>query len=86
MAVTTIRGADNVRQYFPNTMMTGAAIINLSRSDNKFDNFTVRVPSMYSAGVLLTADLHYDLHPTCCRGTLLTHACIACTHEADTQR
>ncbi len=41
LAVTTLRGADMVRQYYPNTKMVGAAIINLSRSDNKFDNFTV---------------------------------------------
>ena len=31
-----------VRQYYPNTQMTGAAIVNISRSDNKFDSFTVR--------------------------------------------
>ena len=49
MAVTTIRGADNVRQYYPNTMMTGAAIMNLSRSDNKFDSFTVRASTMCDA-------------------------------------
>lgn len=30
------------RQYYPNTQMTGAAIVNISRSDNKFDSFTVR--------------------------------------------
>ena len=47
--MTTIRGADNVRQYFPNTMMTGAAIINLSRSDNKFDSFTVCASTMRDA-------------------------------------
>lgn len=40
--MTTLRGADMVRQYYPNTKMVGASIINLSRSDNKFDNFTVR--------------------------------------------
>ena len=31
-----------MRQYYPNTQMVGASIVNLSRSDNKFDNFTVR--------------------------------------------
>ena len=41
LAITTLRGADNVRQYYPNTQMVGASIVNLSRSDNKFDNFTV---------------------------------------------
>ena len=44
LAITTLRGADNVRQYYPNTQMVGASIVNLSRSDNKFDNFTVRAP------------------------------------------
>ncbi|CAK0787367.1 hypothetical protein CVIRNUC_010587 [Coccomyxa viridis] len=43
LAITTLRGADNVRQYYPNTQMVGASIVNLSRSDNKFDNFTVPV-------------------------------------------
>ena len=42
LAITTLRGADMVRQYYPNTQMVGASIVNLSRSDNKFDNFTVR--------------------------------------------
>ena len=47
LAVTTLRGADNVRQYYPNTQMVGASIVNLSRSDNKFDNFTVRAASRF---------------------------------------
>ena len=42
LAMTTLRGSDMVRQYFPNTQMTNAAIINISRSDNKCDSFTVR--------------------------------------------
>ena len=42
LATTTIRGADMVRQYFPNTKMTGSSIVNLSRSDNKYEIFKVR--------------------------------------------
>ena len=30
-----------VRQYFPNTRMTGSSIVNLSRSDNKYEIFKV---------------------------------------------
>lgn len=41
LSMTTLRGADCVRQYYPNTKMTGANIINLSRSDNKFEIFNV---------------------------------------------
>ena len=59
--MTTIRGADNVRQYFPNTMMTGAAIINLSRSDNKFDSFTVCASTMCDAEILLACILSCTL-------------------------
>lgn len=42
LAMTTLRDTNNVRQYFPNTQMANAAIVNISRSDNKGDNFTVR--------------------------------------------
>lgn len=70
--MTTIRGADNVRQYFPNTMMTGAAIINLSRSDNKFDNFTVCASTLCDAEILL-AGLHSVLYPTPHQDPSLTH-------------
>ena len=48
LAITTLRGADNVRQYYPNTQMVGASIVNLSRSDNKFDNFTVRAATRFA--------------------------------------
>ncbi|BDA42921.1 probable mechanosensitive ion channel protein 10 [Coccomyxa sp. Obi] len=43
LATTTIRGTDNVRQYYSNTKMIGASIVNLTRSDNKFEIFTVPV-------------------------------------------
>lgn len=42
LTTTTLRGADMVRQYFPNTRMTGSSIVNLSRSDNKYEIFKVR--------------------------------------------
>lgn len=42
LATTTIRGADCVRQYYPNTKMTASSIVNLSRSDNKYEIFKVR--------------------------------------------
>ena len=81
--MTTIRGADNVRQYFPNTMMTGAVIINLSRSDNKFDSFTVCASTMCDAESLLVAGLHSVLYPTHRQDPSLTHpfsvhACSRC--------
>ena len=47
LAITTLRGADNVRQYYPNTQMVGASIVNLSRSDNRFDNFTVSAATRF---------------------------------------
>ncbi|KAK9909747.1 hypothetical protein WJX75_006863 [Coccomyxa subellipsoidea] len=43
LTTTTLRGADMVRQYFPNTRMTGSSIVNLSRSDNKYEIFKIPV-------------------------------------------
>ena len=57
LAITTLRGADNVRQYYPNTQMVGASIVNLSRSDNRFDNFTVRAAPCFATPLQLLREL-----------------------------
>ena len=41
--VTTLRTADGTRQFFSNTRFSGANIINLSRSDNRYESLKARM-------------------------------------------
>lgn len=42
LAFTTLRGIDMVRQYYPNTRLLASNLVNLSRSDNRYDILKAR--------------------------------------------
>ncbi|CAL8467439.1 g6977 [Coccomyxa elongata] len=62
LATTTLRGTDNVRQYYSNTKMIGGSIVNLSRSDNKYEIFTIPVGLGTPSHVVDVVTRHVDEH------------------------